>query len=485
MRLNLVRLGAITDLRRSDVWPAPKLAAEVARRARVLAGLGVCSGRHVVIAHGGTPDFFADLLAVWWRGACAVCVNARLTASELTNIVEFVTPSAVLVDDGSAAGGHGLEVPMLCTGDEQPLDIQSSPGNSTLDDPALILFTSGTTGAPKGVVHTFRSLFARIALNQTFIGAARITTSLCLLPTHFGHGLIGNCLTPLFAGGDLLLFADSGPRAAAKLGTILTEHRVTFMSSVPTVWKIAFKTGRPPAESSLQQVHVGSAPLSADHWRAIADWTGTDNVVNMYGITETANWVAGASARERAPEDGLVGTMWGGSAAIKGADREVHDGDGGEGEILLQTPSLMTGYHKRPDLTDQVLRDGWYHTGDIGRIDGDGIIRLTGREKEEINHAGIKVHPAELDLLLERHPDVVEACAFGVPDDISGEVVGIAIQAMDGADIGAGALRRWCAERIKPEGIPQKWYFIAAIPKTDRGKTNRKVVMEYCLKGII
>ena len=146
----------------------------------------------------------------------------------------------------------------------------------------------------------------------------------------------------------------------------------------------------------------------------------------------------------------------------------------------------MTGYHKRPDLTDQVLRDGWYHTGDIGRIDGGGIIRLTGREKEEINHAGIKVHPAELDLLLERHPEVVEACAFGVPDDISGEVVGVAIQAMDGADIGAGTLRRWCAERIKPEGIPQKWYFIAAIPKTcAAGKINRKAVMEYCLKGII
>lgn len=481
----MARLGAITDLRRGDVWPANQLATEVARRARVLAKLGVGPGNHVVIAHGGTPSFFADLFAVWRRGACAVCVNVRLTTSELSNIVEFVTPSAVLVDDGTISDGDGIDVPVLCTGDEKALDEQSSPGTLSLDDLALILFTSGTTGVPKGVVHTFRSLSARIALNQAFIGAARMTTSLCLLPTHFGHGLIGNCLTPLFAGGDLLLFADSGPRAAAKLGAILTEHRVTFMSSVPTVWKIAFKTGRPPEESHLQQVHVGSAPLSADHWRAIADWTGTDNVVNMYGITETANWAAGASARQWAAEDGLVGTMWGGSAAIKDAEGENHDIDGGEGEILLQTPSLMTGYHKRPDLTDQVLRDGWYHTGDIGRIDGGGIIRLTGREKEEINHAGIKVHPAELDLLLERHPEVVEACAFGVPDDISGEVVGVAIQAMDGADIGAGTLRRWCAERIKPEGIPQKWYFIAAIPKTDRGKINRKAVMEYCLKGII
>jgi acyl-CoA synthetase (AMP-forming)/AMP-acid ligase II len=121
--------------------------------------------------------------------------------------------------------------------------------NSRLDDSALVLFTSGTTGQPKGVLHTFRSLFARISLNASHIGRHRLRTSLCVLPTHFGHGLIGNCLTPLFAGADLLLFPQTGIEGAARLGALLTDHGVTFMSSVPAFWTLATKLSKSPSRS--------------------------------------------------------------------------------------------------------------------------------------------------------------------------------------------------------------------------------------------
>ncbi|MDJ0951556.1 MAG: class I adenylate-forming enzyme family protein [Alphaproteobacteria bacterium] len=481
MHLTLDRFGAITDVRRDDVWPAGRLAAEVARRAAILGLRGLAPGGYALIAHGGTPAFFADLFATWRAGACAVCINPGVTKGELATLVDFTAPAAVLVDgDGAGPDTEGLPVPVLDHGRE-PDAPHASEGNGalSLDDPAVILFTSGTTGEPKGVVHTHRSLQARIALNIVEIGQTRLSRTLSVLPTHFGHGLIGNCLSPLFAGGNLFLAPDMDFRSMAALGSLLTDRDIGFMSSVPSFWKIALKAAKPPGRASLQRVHIGSAPLSSGLWQDVIDWSGTRNVANAYGITETANWTAGASAAEGPPEDGLIGRMWGGKAAVRTEEGDIRAQ--GTGEILLQTPSVMRGYFRRDDLTAAVLRDGWYHTGDLGRIDPDGTLRLTGRAKHEINRAGIKISPEEVDLLLECHPQVVEACSFGVPDEISGEIVGAAVRLADGADVDGAALRTWCLARIRREGAPERWYFLPEIAKTDRGKIDRLGVRDRCL----
>ncbi|MBT3170679.1 MAG: acyl--CoA ligase [Rhodospirillaceae bacterium] len=480
MNFNLECCGGIHDLQSGESWQGARFAAETGRRAAFLSSQSIGCGDIVIISHGGTPSFFADLFAVWKTGACAVCLNQSTTAPELANLVNFIQPRAILTGENSA-NTDGLTIPIFQLAREKtgslPPDRAERMGAS-LDDPALILFTSGTTGAPKGVTHSFRSLLARTALNRTHIGDANLARSLCVLPTHFGHGLIGNCLTPLLAGADLFLHAGMGVKAVPGLGPLLVDNDITFVSSVPTFWKIALKLAKPPAKQTLGQIHIGSAPLSAELWRAVQSWSGTDNVHNMYGITETANWLAGASAETLAPEDGLIGTMWGGSAAIVDGDELRPTG---EGELAMQTPALMTGYLKRDDLTREVLRAGWFHTGDTGRIGEDGIIRLIGRRKSEINRAGMKVHPEEIDLLLERHPDVLEACAFGVPDEISGELVGTAITLKNNAVADQAQLRAWCAERIKADCVPDKWFFVAEIPKTDRGKINRDTVMQACL----
>jgi acyl-CoA synthetase (AMP-forming)/AMP-acid ligase II len=350
------------------------------------------------------------------------------------------------------------------------------------DAPALMLFTSGTTGDPKGVVHTFAGLAARVAHNHRHIARANMRRSLCVLPTHFGHGLIGNCLTPLLAGGDLLLAAGGGVATPARLGPILDDHAVTFMSSVPSFWRLALKMSPGPALRTIAQIHVGSAPVSAELVGAIAAWAGTDDVRNMYGLTETANWVAGSSARERPPEDGLVGCMWGGEAAVRLSDGVIAGAGAGAGEILLRPPAVMSGYFRRPDLTAAAMRDGWYHTGDLGTIDAAGAIRITGRQKHEINRGGIKVSPEEMDLLLERHPEVLEACTFALPDAIAGEIVAVAIEREPSSTVSSEDLRRWCAERIRRECIPERWFFLVEIPKTDRGKLNRDMVRARCLQ---
>lgn len=473
----LERLGAVTDLARGTRQDGPALARETRRRAALLAGLGLRPGDRVLIAHGGSADFFADLFASWACGAAAACVNPGLTPGELEVLADFLRPALILVEAAVPAPVRGRVVALARERAAAAAEPPSVP--PAADAPALVLFTSGTTGSPKGVVHSFGSLASRLALNRRHMEAAALARTLCLLPTHFGHGLIGNCLTPLLAGHELFLQPNPGVGGAAKLGQTIDAHGITFLSSVPSLWKLALRLSPPPGGGSLRRVHVGSAPLSAELWQGIARWAGTRAVLNMYGLTETANWVAGASAGEFEPADGLIGRMWGGEARVRDASGALSAE--GEGELVLRTPSLMQGYLDRPELTAAVLRDGWYATGDVGRIDPAGVIRLTGRQKDEINRAGMKVQPAEIDLLLERHPMVAEACCFGLPDAVSGEIVAAAVRPAEGGQLDPAALRAWCRERLHRDAVPERWFVLAELPKNDRGKISRQTVRERCL----
>src|SRR5512145_718917 len=433
-------------------WDGGTLQREIARRAALLVAMGIGPGARVAIAHGGTPHFFADLFAVWRLGACAMPLNPELTTPEMRVIEEFAAPAAFLADDGAAPLAT-LQAPVRClreSSSDRANDDAIAAADPPADAPALILFTSGTTGSPKGVMLSFAALDARIALNLQHIGASALKRTICPLATHFGHGLIGNCLTPLYAGGELFLLPQPSLQAIGRLGATIDEFAISFLSSVPSLWKIALKASAPPAGGSLRRVHIGSAPLSATVWRNVARWGSGAEVVNMYGITETANWIAGASTREVEPADGLVGRMWGGHARALSADlEEVSD----DGEISVQTPSLMSGYFQRPDLTRAVVRQGWFRTGDIGRIDAQGMIRLTGRAKLEINRAGGKIHPEEVELALESLEAVGEACVFALPDEISGEIVAAAVRLLPGAHEDGAALRARLAVRMRRECI--------------------------------
>lgn len=456
--------GTITDWRTGETWGAARLLRHAQACAAMLRSRGAGPGHNVVIAHGGSPAFFGDLFGVWSTGACAVCVNPNLSPDELTAIAKLVDPLLML--DGSEPASAAADT------------IPGGPGGS-LDDDALVLFTSGTTSTPKGVVHSFRSILTRVALNQAHIPAGALRKTLCVLPTHFGHGLIGNCLSPLLAGYDLVLAPAANLEVTSSLGEIIDRYDVTFMSSVPSLWRKVSNSARPPQKGSLVRVHVGSAPLSADLWNEVADWARIREIVNMYGITETANWLSGASLAEHDAEDGLVGRMWGGAAAVVTASGELQAE--GEGPVAVQSPSMMTGYYKQPAETIKVMRDGWLHTGDIGRISRDGILRLIGRERHEINRGGIKIHPEDIDLLLERHELVREACTFAIPDAVEGESVGVAVSLRNGATLDSQALRRWCAERISKEKVPVMWAILDDIPKTERGKFNRDAVARHCI----
>lgn len=470
MLFQFSEFGCIEDAGLGLRWNPADFASEVANRAAALTAANIASGSTVVIAHSGSVRFFADLFAVWAAGCTAACIDAALTETEIDNLIGFVEPAAVLVDRPASRTRAGVPVYRLAAAARAAMPGPDQDGD--LNRPALILFTSGTTGHPKGVVLSFRALLNRIALNRTAMGSAGRMRALVTLPTSFGHGLIGNALTPLVSGGDIVLHPLGLP-LAQNLGRIIDQYRIGFLSSVPALWRLVLKFSEAPAKDTLARVHVGSAPLSADLWAGIAEWTRAD-VVNCYGVTELANWVAGASSRIDGIADGLVGKPWGGEAAVKDNAGVIHGT--GEGELLVRSPSTMSGYLRRPDLTAEVLIDGWYRTGDAAHIDERGRITLTGRIKDEINRAGFKVQPAEIDALLETHPAVAEACVFGLSDAVSGEIVAAAVRLAPGQDAGAEALKQWCATRLRREAIPERWFVVDKLPRNDRGKINRDAV---------
>ncbi len=486
--------GRIVEALTGREWDAATLDACQRRRASMFAQAGLSHGDIALLHYGNRGEFFVDLLAIWALGACAVPLDPRLTEPEIARLCEATRPRISIwdgqppPDTASLLSSRAIRLFGLEEGFERKSHKLGEAAPAwRLDDPALILFTSGTTGEPKGVVHTHRSLHSQWQMLAQSLDLRTFDRTLCLLPTHFGHGLICNCLFPWLAGKDLVLLSPFESRVIPALGGIIDDCRITFMSSVPTIWRLALRLARPPSERTLQQVFCGSAPLSRQLWEQVRQWAGIDNVQNVYGITETASWLAQSRTQGGEFVDGLVGRSFGaairvmhsGSTEMPLADNPPCASEE-EGFVWVRTPALMKGYYRRDDLTRAVVRQGWFSTGDIGVLDDTGRLHLRGRQREEINKGGTKIHPADVDAVVEGIAGVLDACSFAAPDPLYGETVGIAVVVEDDS----AALRRQLLEamrqRLAEHKRPSRLYLVPEIPRSARGKVNRAKVAEYC-----
>jgi acyl-CoA synthetase (AMP-forming)/AMP-acid ligase II len=484
--------GSLTEPLGDRRWDRTEVARRFRASAEYLDEVGLRPGDRVFVHFGNSLEFFVDLIALWWLGGVAVPIDARLTDFEVLTLAEAATPRFSLwreaPDEPLAAKllGHGVDA--LVSASSQGGTRSAGPARFRLDDPALILFTSGTTGNPKGVVHTHRSLRARWTALRDSVGLDSFRRTLCLLPTHFGHGLICNALYPWLSGADLIVLPPFQPEVVVHLGALLDEEQVTFMSSVPPVWRLAMKTGREPREGTLERVFCGSASLSRSLWSDIRAWTGTPDVFNVYGITETASWVAGTNVGAFEPEDGLVGLPWGavvkivrdGSEWPVGGTLDDECEPGEPGHVWLNTPALMQGYLDRDDLTADAVVGGWFRTGDVGVVDERGWLSLLGRERDEINKGGMKIYPGDIEAVVDDVPGVADACVFAIDDPLYEQDVGIAL-VLDGDRVRVvDDLQRLMTERLAKHQRPVRWYLLDEIPRSSRGKVNRKVVADAC-----
>lgn len=483
-------VGNISEPLSGRRWDRSETRRQVELRIGSYQSRGFAAGDRVLILFGNCLEFFAELLAIWRLGGCAIPVNPNLTPFEIGKLADTSEARFCVVDD--TTGAEKLAVIPNATvlhtlqHGSREVDRATSDSYPRLDDDALIIFTSGSTGQPKGVVHTHRALSSRILSLQQVIGTDDARRSLFVLPTH-ATPMISNCLFPWLSGCDLCITPPFNATVLMRLGNLIDEQQISFMMTVPAMWNLVLKAAGSPKNASLRRVHTTSSPLASETWTEIQRWSGIRNVVSAYGSTETASTVAGATDRNVVPESGLIGPPWGSRLKIlrmgdgeSPYDPSVECAPGETGMLWLATAGLMKGYFQRQDLTDAVISQGWFKTGDIGLVDKQGWLFLKGRERDEINKGGIKIYPADIDLVAQQFPATDDVCTFRIPDDLYGENIGIALVLTERSDDSLRRLYRWLETHLARHKMPARWYLLDALPRISRSKINRDAVMQLC-----
>jgi len=337
---------------------------------------------------------------------------------------------------------------------------------------ALLLHTSGTTSRPKLVPLTHGNLCASA---RNMVRALELTEAdrcLNLMPLFHIHGLAGGVLASLAAGGSV--YCGSG-FSAHRFSGWLEESRATWFTAVPTMHQAILLRNPGPGAAApgprLRFVRSCSAPLPPSVWRQMESVYSAP-VINAYGMTEASHQIAAIPLPPGRSKVGTVGVGGAAEVAIMDAAGELLP-PGVEGEVVIRGPVVTPGYAANPEANRAAFLNGWFRTGDRGRLDLEGYLTLTGRIKELINCGGEKISPVEIDEVLLQHPAVAQAIAFAAPHDKLGECVAAAVVLRAGVQTTPAQLRAFVGDRLAKYKTPRKIVFVEEIPQGPTGKPQR------------
>ncbi|MHC5905550.1 long-chain-fatty-acid--CoA ligase [Streptomyces sp. S6] len=461
--------------------------------ANLLVEAGVRPGDKVALSMPNLPYFTFAYYGILKAGATVVPLNVLLKPREVAYHLQDSDAKVFIAFEGTpelpigayareaVEDADGVELFVVDPARELPW-AGRSPVFETVatdeDDTAVILYTSGTTGRPKGAELRHRNMRDNVLIDEALFGASveRPDTFLCVLPLFhsFGQTVIQN--GALAYGGTIVMLPRFEPAAALKL---MLSEKITFFGGVPTMyWALLGALDdsvdvRALARNLRIAVSGGSA-LPHEVHRAFQERFGV-TILEGYGLSETSP-VAAFSVLGEEPRVGSIGLP------VPGVELRLVDGasavaqEGAIGEIEIKGHNVMKGYYKRPDATAEVLQDGWFRTGDLGRRDADGYYYIVDRAKDMIIRGGFNVYPREIEELLMEHPAVSLVAVIGVPHPSHGEEIKAVVVRRAGVEVTEEELVDWAKERLAAYKYPRVVEFAEALPMTSTGKILKREI---------
>lgn len=484
--------------------------------AAALSDQGLDKGDRILFVLQNIPQSVIGALAVWMRGGIVVPVNPMYTTKDLDHLLSDSGATGILCEESlydktvRAAAGERFVIttsPLDLLGDDQKIpgqlksaqkqtfeetadfmalinackDRPAAGGDPAPEDLAYLVYTSGTTGPPKGAMISHANIHHNCLVYESTVRMDRSDVVLGIAPMFHITGIVAHLAIAFHMGIPMVLFNRFDAQDVLRL---IEKHRVTFTVASITVY-IAL-LNHPDLKSynisHFKKAYSGGAPVSPSTVEKFQEAMGL-TIYNVYGLTESASPATIAPLGKNGPVDETSGALSVG-LIIPGLEAWVVDVDhpenvlapGEEGELVLRGPSIVSGYWQKPDETASAIQDGRFHTGDVAKIDAAGWCYIVDRKKDLINVSGFKVWPRDVEDVLYQHPGVKEAAVVGVPDSYRGETVKAFVSLSDGFDgkTTPDELIGFCKARLAAYKYPRIVEIIDDVPKTTTGKMLRR-----------
>jgi len=427
---------------------------------------GLRPGDRVAIHWSNRIETVQLFLGLWKAGLIAVTVNTRLKPPEIAYILEHSQARMCFSEPALAQSGALHELPRL-----EPADVALPEVDP--NQPAVIMYTSGTTARPKGVTHTHRTLIGSSGLTAVALGHDSGDRTLLTTPMMHVSGLFFGLLSTVYFGGSVVLLPTVQP--AAVLDAMEKFHCTSTFALPSMMLAVVEEQARKPRDArSMRLLSVGGDSVPVSLRERVRDLFSTP-LQELYGMTEGGVLILNL---RNAIRPGSLGMAQKGVEArvVDLDDRDVPEGE--TGELVVRSPGNCIGYWKDPHGTEALLRSGWLHTGDLASRDGDGYYWFQGRKKEIIIRGGSKISPQEVEEALYQHASVTEVGVVGMPDPVLGERV-VAIVSVRPEDAPSEeALIAFAQQRLADYKTPERVLFIEQLPKGPTGKVQRRALKE-------